>query len=270
MASSAGTGLSKLNALRAEARKRDIEWRGYKMPELEAMIRDHDEMRTVERANRRCSKCGEPDTRDHDCFDDVDPDIEGDGIQPSETIDVTSDLTGGWLYRAMRELAPLCRQVGAPVDISKLSASVGYGSHGRSLGMCRPPHLFVKPTETDPVRVLASLAHGMIHAGTNTTSHPGPFTRSARSMGLIGGGPHHRQWGMAEAGPELIEALTEIASELGPYPHKPIEAAPKQPTLMRKVWCEHCGFIMRTSDRWINTFTSFACPCGKGSMRIER
>lgn len=258
-------GLTKLNALRAEARKLGLDWQGLKATELEANI---DAFRAARaQANQYCPKCGELNDAGHDCFDDIDPDTEGDHIDEGESLP-TGDPAAEWLTRAMRELAPMCRQVGAPVDLSRYAASIGYGPHGRSLGVCDPTHGFIRPTLGDPVTVLADLLHGMLHAGVGTSSHPGAFTKAARSLGLAGGGPHKRQWGQAVAGSELQTALGEIADELGKYPHTPIESQTKQPTLMRKVWCPACGCIIRTSDKWLNLY-EFTCPCGT-EMKVDR
>lgn len=261
-------GLAKLNELRAEARKLGVEWQGLKTTELEAAI-------AAERENYcphgiigdRCTTCyGDP-------FDDIDPETEGDHLD-ANGVDITDPTaydalqSAGWLNRAMRELSGMCSQVGASVDPSRYAASIGYGPHGRSLGVCDPSHGFIRPTLGDPVTVLADLLHGMLHAGVGTSSHTGEFTKAARSLGLMGGGPHKRQWGKAVAGTELQTALREIADELGEYPHKPIAEPTKQATLMRKVWCPSCGCIIRTSDRWLNMY-AFTCPCGT-KMQVDR
>ena len=141
----------------------------------------------------------------------------------------------------------------------------GGGSARKRIGECWSTasadgvsQVFVSPILADPVDVLATLAHELVHAFDDCKSgHKGAFTRIARAVGLTG------KMTATVAGPELAETLKAIAADLGDYPHKAIKlgAIKVQSTRMRKVLCEVDGYTLRTTTKWLE-FGLPTCPCG--------
>lgn len=181
----------------------------------------------------------------------------------------TGELTReGWLTAAAGALAP----VFAAADIElPASVAVSCGFPGgapilKTIGQCWKTataldgraHIFVSPLLHDPVEVLEVLAHELVHAVDDCEhKHRGPFAKMARAIGLEG------KLTATHAGPELRLWLEQIAAELGDYPHAGLvpETKPKtQSTRMRKVECPACGYIVRTTAKWLAVGVP-TCPC---------
>jgi hypothetical protein len=66
------------------------------------------------------------------------------------------------------------------------------------------------------------------------------------------------------AGETLLIRLREIITELGDYPHAKLTPINKKPqsTRMLKVECPDCGWMARTSRKWIDLGLP-TCGCGK-------
>lgn len=61
--------------------------------------------------------------------------------------------------------------------------------------------------------------------------------------------------------------------ELGEYPHSAINLldrpTKKQTTRMIKCECEDCGYVARTSNKWIEEAGAPLCPCNSEPMEIK-
>lgn len=116
-------------------------------------------------------------------------------------------------------------------------------------------YLFISPYLADPVDVLATLLHEMIHATLPMkTGHKGPFARAAAAAGLIG------KPTQTTAGPELTERLHGIAESLGSYSHSVLDPVqrPKQTTRLR-LWECICPVKVRVAS---DTFSATCNECG--------
>lgn len=120
----------------------------------------------------------------------------------------------------------------------------------------------ISPEIEDPVTVLATLLHEMVHASDDGESkHAGYFRRAALALGLTG------KMTATVPGDELRAKLAGMAEWLGPYPHAAINPSAaskdKQTTRMIKVQCPHddCGYLVRTTQKWIEVGNP-TCPCG--------
>lgn len=178
-----------------------------------------------------------------------------------------------WLEAAVILLSPLYTVKPAPVRVG-VGFPVGKrGSNGSTtIGQCHyaavdgVPQIFIHPELTDPVRVLDVLAHELIHAwlpvgsGHNRSS----FGVEARHVGLDG------PLTATTAGKDLTVALRKVAGVLGKYPHAALtyqQAKGKtQTTRMIKCECSSCGFVFRTTNKWLDSVTTaLICPnlgCG--------
>lgn len=118
--------------------------------------------------------------------------------------------------------------------------------------------VFVSPALAHPVEVADVLLHELIHAALPPeTGHRAPFPQIAKKLGLEG------KPTATFAGEELAATLAEITAEVGAYPHAKLDATPhqKQGTRMLKVWCDVCGYTLRTTRTWLEIGTPI-CPCG--------
>lgn len=154
-----------------------------------------------------------------------------------------------------------------------IRATVGWTSKGlrsKRIGECwypaavgdGVPELFITPTITDGARVLDILAHELTHVVAGPDAQHGPeFKRIATAIGLTG------RMTATVAGPEFELRAGEILDVLGPYPHPGITPGvggtthKKQSTRMLKLECPACGYVARTSQKWID-YGLPTCPCG--------
>jgi hypothetical protein len=139
---------------------------------------------------------------------------------------------------------------------TKRSRTIGQCWCGGSEGGAR--EIFISPYLADPVEVAETLLHELIHAALDAkVQHRAPFARLAKAAGLEG------KPTATHAGDALKAKLTEYATELGEYPHDRLDrtAWPKQGTRMLKLICPDCGYIVRTTSKWLEVGYP-TCPCG--------
>lgn len=140
----------------------------------------------------------------------------------------------------------------------------------RRIGECWRPqacddrtthHIFISPVVGDPVDVLETLLHELIHAVVGgECGHKGAFKRLALAVGLEG------KMTATVAGEELKKSLTKLAKTLGKYPHSKLTGAngrKKQSTRLIKLVAEECcGYVVRTTRKWLDEEGSARCPHG--------
>lgn len=188
-----------------------------------------------------------------------------------------------WLQNAVVEMEPLFKKNGYKVPAVRVSCgwpiSGGRGTKkGVAIGECwdksaasdKVAQIFVSPRikdEVEPCGVLATLVHEVVHAVVgNKEKHNKVFGKCARSVGLEGKLTH------TSAGAELTEAMKAWVKKLGPYPHATLNPAKrptkKQSTRMIKCECTACGYVVRTSAKWLAVGAPI-CPCNEESMHFE-
>lgn len=177
-----------------------------------------------------------------------------------------------WLTRAANELREWLAET--PMELDDFASrpvmvSVGWPggkSVNKVIGQCWPTvsgdgasHLFISPRVYDPIEVLAVLLHELIHAADDCKhAHKGIFVRACKALGLAG----KPTATFAEKGSPLYDRLGELADRLGEYPHKKITPGVKiktQTTRMRKAECPTCGYLVRTTQKWLDVAIP-ACP----------
>lgn len=176
-----------------------------------------------------------------------------------------------WLTAAVEALTPLIEAVDAAVP--PVRVSVGFpGGRGRKnavIGQCwaaeaatdKVAQVFISPTIVEPVQVLATLLHELIHAAdANKSGHRGQFARIARAVGL--------QAPMTATTPSeaLSATLRAVADGLGMFPHAALRtgvsgAHKPQGTRMLKIECAWCGYVLRTTRKWLDEGLP-TCHCG--------
>lgn len=155
--------------------------------------------------------------------------------------------------------------------LDHLKISTGFPSRGgltKVIGECWKSvaaedelthHIFINPRLTDIVEVVATLAHEMVHAADDgENKHKGKFVKAVRDMGLEGKAT------ATVAGAGFAEWARGLDATLGTYPHTglvPLLTEKKQTTRMLKLEAECCGYIVRTTKKWIEQGLP-SCPCG--------
>jgi hypothetical protein len=119
--------------------------------------------------------------------------------------------------------------------------------------------IFISPYLSKPLDVLATLAHECIHTAVGLEcGHKGKFAKLAKAIGLEG------KMTATHAGDALKATLAKIEKRLGKYPHASLvgmtNGRKKQGTRMVKAECGSCGYVVRTSMKWILAATPI-CPC---------
>lgn len=179
-----------------------------------------------------------------------------------------------WLNDAAKAMKPWLLEHEAGKDYEDPLISVGFpkGSRGKStnnvIGQCwdkatsqdkQRAHIFVVPTLTDEIEVLAVLLHELVHASVGTQcGHRGPFKQLATGLGLEG------KMTATVPGEMLKIKLELLRRELGEYPHAGLKV-PKRGSVgsrLLKVACPECGCILRMTQKWLDEVGPPTCGCG--------
>ncbi len=177
-----------------------------------------------------------------------------------------------WLYAATDKLRPLFTQQG--YNIPECRISCGFASTGvRSghIGQCWSRRssrdginqIFISPALEDPVEVLDTLVHELVHAVDDCQhKHGKEFKKIALRLGLQG------PMRSAGAGAQLKETLQGLASGLGPYPHGRLSVPAKAPARppRPRARCEECGFEVPMLKKFLHIGPPM-CPQHKTLMK---
>ena len=182
-----------------------------------------------------------------------------------------------WLEGAVAELRPWFADIGVKIpDHIRVACGWSKRSGKGAIGWCwhteasddQASEIQISPELDDPVRVLATLTHELIHASDDGESgHTGYFRKTALAIGLTG------PMTATTAGNDLSFRLNVLVGLiLGKYPHaalKPQLQMGKQSTRMLKGFCEDDGYTIRLSRKWAD-FGLPDCPmCGNVLELVE-
>lgn len=186
-----------------------------------------------------------------------------------------------WLNAAVQALRPTFEQAGKALP-SAVRVSLGFALGSRkAIGQCWQPeasaehihNVFVSPVLDDllaPQGVLSTLLHELCHAALPAgTGHKRAFQNLAGRVGLV------KPWTTTTASAECItQTLKPIADALGEFPHARLDPGQlerkKQSTRMVKCECEHCGYVARTTRKWIDKSGAPICPVSDhGQMHTD-
>ena len=181
-----------------------------------------------------------------------------------------------WLEGAVVELRPWFADIGAKIpDQVRVACGWSKRSGKGAIGWCwhteasddQSNEIQISPELADPIRVLATLAHELIHASDNGESkHTGYFRKTALALGLKG------PMTATTAGDDLIVRLRDLHVKLGNYPHaalKPQLQMGKQSTRMLKGFCDDDGYTIRLSRKWADAGLPECPVCGNTLELIE-
>jgi hypothetical protein len=152
---------------------------------------------------------------------------------------------------------------------SRVRVSVGFpggGSARKRIGEHWHPkassdgvsQVFISPVLDKSDDALATLLHELIHACVPDDGHGKAFKRIATACGL--NGPMRS----TTPGESCLAVLRDISDRLGAYPHAKLNLSmgkKKQSTRLIKVECQSCGYVARTTSKWIEEVGAPLCPC---------
>lgn len=174
-----------------------------------------------------------------------------------------------WLNAAARELGPAFARLKAPLP-GKIRITMSLTRRSRAIGTCYDSscsadetfEILIRLDQAEAIEVIAILAHELVHAAVGLDAGHGPvFARVARGLGLEGK--------MTSTVPgEAFKALVKpILQKLGAFPHAALSLAggkssapKKQTTRMVKLHCTTCGYVARTTRKWIDEIGPAHCP----------
>lgn len=183
-----------------------------------------------------------------------------------------------WLAAAVKAATPLFETYEYKVPAVRVAC--GWPSKGalaakkRRIGECWPPEastdglsqIFVSPYLNDQVNILATLVHELVHAVVgNDKKHGKIFGKCARAVGLEG------KLTATFAGESLTSVIALWLIDLGEFPHAKLDLlkgpVKKQTTRMVKCECDECGYVCRTTKKWLALGPPH-CPA-HGAMKFD-
>ncbi len=176
-----------------------------------------------------------------------------------------------WLQKAMEDFN---KTIFKEAKIPKVRVSVGFpvGSKKKVIGQyfkaiaCEDavPQIFISPVLHTPLEALEVLVHECVHAVHPNVGHKGAFKHLALKVGLTG------KMTATTSTPSLVFYLKGLAKKLKEYPHAKINLSDqkKQGTRLIKCECMGCGYITRTSNKWIEEVGAPLCPCNNSEMSV--
>lgn len=188
------------------------------------------------------------------------------------------DQTNGNREEWLRDLVDVLRDRYQGELPEALHLSVGFTSKGmrsKRVGECwhasasadNVPQIFIHPAIGDGVEVAAIVVHELVHACRPDAKHGIEFKRMAQGLGLVG------KMTATVPSDELRADLARVVEQIGPYPHASLTGGlssngPKQGTRMLKLECAECGYIVRTTAKWLEVGLPL-CPDGDTLLPAE-
>ena len=173
-------------------------------------------------------------------------------------------------------LMPIVESSGYQYERPVYRVSMGFPKHsrgGKAIAVCFAKcassdgvnEIFINPEIDEPVQVMESLLHELIHAIDDLKSgHRNFFAAIARRAGLNG------KLTATYAGDSLAATLREYAELLGTFPHQKMtldNGRKKAATRMLKVECTACGWSFRTSQKHLDAMQSNVClSCNSSTL----
>lgn len=185
-------------------------------------------------------------------------------------LDAVMDATGDWQDAA--DHAPSRWACAFPPGTRPKPPGVG-GSV--TIGLCifgesvrdGATELMVSPLLDDPVQVLATQAHELLHHYMGHKAGHGPvFAAAAKALGLAG------KPTATYAGPEFVDFAHDILHTVGHYPHASVNlmGRPKQGTRQILVKCPQdprcIDMPIRITRKWLDEGMAPLCPCCSEAM----
>lgn len=183
-----------------------------------------------------------------------------------------------WLEQAAAFLLDLMEQQGLPrVEVR---VSCGWPSRGgisqrrTVIGQCFAsqvcadgrPQIFISPRLVDPIQVLGTLLHELIHAAVGCEhGHGAVFSQAARKVGLAGPPT------ATTVGDALRPILEAYLAQVGPYPHAAIQVRPSQKKPGSRLRLYECGCDPVVKVRVASDDFQATCDlCGQAFVQVVK
>lgn len=177
-----------------------------------------------------------------------------------------------WLLAAVDLLRPifLAKHHVIPSDVMVSCGFASTGTRSHHIGQCwsrqsstnDKNQIFISPALHEPVEVLDTLVHELVHAVDDCKhKHGKEFKKIALSLGMKG------PMRSADAGPELKEKLTQLAKQLGVYPHGKLQVTHHKAVsrARARAKCPECGFQVPMYRKFL-AYGPPLCPKDKIEM----
>jgi hypothetical protein len=177
-----------------------------------------------------------------------------------------------WLLAAVDLLRPifLAKNHVIPTDVMVSCGFASTGTRSHHVGQCWSKQssandqnqIFISPALHEPVEVLDTLVHELVHAVDDCKhKHGKEFKKIALSLGMKG------PMRSADAGPELKETLTQLAKKLGSYPHGKLKVTHHKAVSRSRARakCPECGFQVPMYRKFL-AYGPPLCPKDKIEM----
>jgi len=183
-----------------------------------------------------------------------------------------------WLNEVATKLLPTFGRHG--YELTQYRVAVGFpstGRKGRRIGECWDKsssndgvfEIFIRPDLDDPVEVAQVLTHELCHAAVGIAAGHGPlFRKVARAMLLEG------KLTATVAGAAFKAFIAPVLEEVGALPHARLNLGgigtgrKTQTNRQLKCVCPECGYIARTTSKWIDEMGPPHCP-EHGAMEVS-
>jgi len=177
-----------------------------------------------------------------------------------------------WLLAAVELIKPIFKAKGyeVPNDCQVSCGFASTGTRSHHIGQCwsrkssthERNQIFISPALVDPVDVLDTLVHELVHAVDDCAhTHGKEFKKIALSIGLEG------PMRSAGAGKALKEHLHQLAKTIGPYPHGRLQVYHHKPTNTprARAKCTECGYTVPMLKKFL-AYGPPICPKDKIEM----
>ena len=183
-----------------------------------------------------------------------------------------------WLAAAVKVATPLFVASGYTVPAVRVACgwpvTGGLSVKKRRIGECWAAEaatdgvsqIFISPWLDNQEEILATLVHEIVHAVVgHKAKHGKIFGACARKVGLEG------KMTATVAGQVLSADIRDWLKVLGEFPHAKLDMlkgpVKKQTTRMVKCECAECGYVCRTTKKWLEIGAPH-CPV-HGAMKFD-
>lgn len=186
-----------------------------------------------------------------------------------------------WLTAAAQGLLPWFEEAGSPVK-SPIRLAMGFPSSRalslkkRTIGQCwdilaskdGTAEILISPVLDDAIEILGVVAHELGHAALGTkVGHRRPFARLMIALNLEGKATS------TYPGETFKDRAAALLEDLGPLPHSRLDPAmrpvKKDGIRQMKCECDTCGYIARTTKKWIKAAGTPMCPTDRVPLTCD-
>jgi len=190
------------------------------------------------------------------------------------------DTREQWLNDMITEIRPIFEVQGSPLP-TDIRVSTGIPStykRSGALSECFREsmsadgsfQIFISPTIAEPFKVAEQLVHQLCRTTSFGAYSYGAktFCKVATEMGLVAN--FNRPKSEIVASPFFQDMYKSIIEGLGAYPHSELtlEGSKTQSTRMLATECETCGYLLRTSKKWLLKAMPI-CPVHLTEMKLK-